>query len=63
VSARRSRCGAARRTRPSSSSACTSASGIELTWLNAAANYFNLMAAPLGLESDGLEELASRQAG
>jgi AhpD family alkylhydroperoxidase len=31
---------------------------IELTWANAASNYFNLLAVPLGLESDGLAELA-----
>lgn len=31
---------------------------VELTWLNAVGNYFNLMAVPLGLESDGLEEIA-----
>ena len=33
---------------------------VELTWLNAVGNYFNLMAVPLELESDGLEELALR---
>lgn len=31
---------------------------VELTWLNAVGNYFNLMAVPLGLESDGLAEIA-----
>lgn len=35
---------------------------IELTWLNAVANYFNLIAVPLGLESDGLAELALSRA-
>ena len=34
----------------------------ELTWLNAVGNYFNLMAVPLGLESDGLLELALERA-
>jgi AhpD family alkylhydroperoxidase len=33
---------------------------VELTWLNAVGNYFNLMAVPLELESDGLEEMALR---
>lgn len=32
---------------------------VELTWLNAVSNYYNLMAVPLGLESDGLEALAA----
>jgi AhpD family alkylhydroperoxidase len=36
---------------------------VELTWLNAVGNYFNLMAVPLGLESDGFEEIALRRAG
>ena len=27
---------------------------VEVTWLNAISNYFNLMAVPLQLESDGL---------
>ncbi len=31
---------------------------VELTWLNAIGNYFNLLAVPLGLESDGLTEIA-----
>ena len=31
---------------------------VELTWLNAIGNYFNLMAVPLGAESDGLTEIA-----
>ncbi|HXK24550.1 MAG TPA: carboxymuconolactone decarboxylase family protein [Myxococcota bacterium] len=35
---------------------------VELTWLNAVGNYFNLMAVPLGLESDDLEKLALRKA-
>ena len=35
---------------------------VELTWLNAVGNYFNLMAVPLELESDGLEEMALRRA-
>jgi AhpD family alkylhydroperoxidase len=36
---------------------------VEITWLNAVGNYYNLMAAPLGLESDGFEEIALRKAG
>jgi AhpD family alkylhydroperoxidase len=35
---------------------------VELTWLNAAANFFNLIAVPLGLESDGLLEIAISRA-
>lgn len=31
---------------------------VELTWLNAAENYFNLQAAVLGIESDGLAALS-----
>lgn len=31
---------------------------VELVWVNALANYFNLISAPLGFESDGLAELA-----
>lgn len=31
---------------------------VELTWVNAIGNFFNLLAVPLGLESDGLAELA-----
>lgn len=31
---------------------------VELTWLNAAENYFNLQAAVLGIESDNLAEIA-----
>lgn len=31
---------------------------VELTWLNAIGNFFNLMAVPLGVESDGLADLA-----
>lgn len=36
---------------------------VEITWLNAVGNYFNLLAMPLGLESDGLAELAAARAG
>jgi AhpD family alkylhydroperoxidase len=36
---------------------------VELTWLNAVSNYYNLMAVPLGLESDGLEALAAARRG
>lgn len=35
---------------------------VELTWLNAVGNFFNLLAVPLGLESDGLAELARKRA-
>jgi AhpD family alkylhydroperoxidase len=35
---------------------------VELTWLNAIGNYFNLMAVPLELESDGLEAMALHRA-
>jgi len=35
---------------------------VEITWLNAVGNYFNLIAMPLGLESDGLAEIAAAQA-
>jgi alkylhydroperoxidase family enzyme len=31
---------------------------IEITWLNALGNYYNLMAIPLRVESDGLTEMA-----
>ena len=31
---------------------------VELTWVNAVGNFFNLLAVPLGIESDGLAELA-----
>ena len=31
---------------------------VELTWLNAVGNFFNLLAVPLEMESDGLTELA-----
>ncbi len=31
---------------------------IEITWLNAVGNYYNLLAVQLGLESDGLLDLA-----
>jgi AhpD family alkylhydroperoxidase len=33
---------------------------VEITWLNAASNYFNLLSVPLGIESDGLLELTLR---
>ncbi len=36
---------------------------VELTWLNAIGNFFNLEAVALQLESDGLAELAARRAG
>jgi len=36
---------------------------VELTWLNAIGNYFNLIAVPLGAESDGLTEIALSRAG
>jgi len=35
---------------------------VELSWLNAVGNFFSLMAVGLGLESDGLAELARRKA-
>ena len=35
---------------------------VELTWVNAIGNFFNLLAVPLGLESDGLEQLALARA-
>ena len=35
---------------------------VELTWLNAISNFFNLMAVPLQLESDDLTTLALRRA-
>lgn len=31
---------------------------VEITWLNALSNYYNLMAVPLGLDSDELTQLA-----
>lgn len=34
---------------------------VELTWLNAIGNFFNLMAVPLELESDGFEQRALRR--
>ena len=34
---------------------------VELTWLNAVGNYYNLMAVALELESDGFEELALKR--
>ena len=36
---------------------------IELVWLNAAENYFNLQAHPLGISSDGLHALAQTKFG
>ena len=35
---------------------------VEITWLNAVANFYNLMAVPLELESDGFTEMALRRA-
>ena len=35
---------------------------VELTWLNAVGNYYNLMAVPLGIESDGLMDMALTKA-
>jgi AhpD family alkylhydroperoxidase len=35
---------------------------VEITWLNAVENYFNLMNIPLGIESDGLCAIAERRA-
>jgi AhpD family alkylhydroperoxidase len=35
---------------------------VEITWLNAIGNFFNLMAVPLGLESDDFTSLALRRA-
>jgi AhpD family alkylhydroperoxidase len=34
---------------------------VELTWLNAVGNFYNLLAVPLELESDGFEEIALRR--
>ena len=36
---------------------------VELAWLNAVGNFFNLEAVALGLESDGLAELAEQRVG
>ena len=36
---------------------------VELAWLNAMGNFFNFQAVALGLESDGLAELALQRAG
>ena len=36
---------------------------IELTWVNASENYFNLMAKPMGLESDDLKAKSREQRG
>ncbi len=35
---------------------------VELTWLNALTNFYNLIAGPLGLEGDGLSDLARARA-
>jgi AhpD family alkylhydroperoxidase len=35
---------------------------VEITWLNAVGNFYNLMAVPLELESDGFTEMALRHA-
>jgi AhpD family alkylhydroperoxidase len=35
---------------------------VEITWLNALSNFYNLMAVPLGLESDGFASLAEARA-
>lgn len=35
---------------------------VEITWLNAIGNFYNLMGVPLELESDGFTELALRRA-
>jgi AhpD family alkylhydroperoxidase len=35
---------------------------IEITWMNAVENYFNLINVPLGIESDGLCAIAERRA-
>jgi len=35
---------------------------VEITWLNAVGNFYNLMAVPLELESDGFTDLALRHA-
>jgi len=35
---------------------------VEIVWVNAIGNYFNLIAVPLGFESEGLAELARRAA-
>ena len=36
---------------------------VEIVWLTAVGNYYNLIAVPLGLESDALTELALRRVG
>ena len=36
---------------------------VAITWLNAVENFFNLMNAPLGIESDGLCAIAERRTG
>jgi len=35
---------------------------VEITWLNALENYYNLINLPLGIESDGLCAIAERRA-
>ena len=35
---------------------------VEITWMNAVENYFNLINVPLGIESDGLCAIAERRA-
>ena len=40
----------------------TDAEIIELTWINAAENYYNSLMIPLGIESDGLRQLALNRA-
>ena len=34
---------------------------VEITWVQAAEAYYNAMSIPLGIESDGLQELAENQ--
>ena len=36
---------------------------VELTWLNALGNFFTLISIPLGVENDGLLDLALQRAG
>lgn len=40
---------------------CTGQEIIEITWVNASENYFNLMAKPMGLESDDLKARSVQQ--
>jgi len=35
---------------------------VEITWLNALGNYYNLLNLPLGIEADGLCAIAQRRA-